>query len=61
MMPGMDTLRQVWELLHKGSGYAAVVLAIATIFTGLKAIEPQASLAIVGLYALWVALTIVRY
>jgi hypothetical protein len=29
--------RRAWELLHKGSGYAAVLLACAAIFTGLSA------------------------
>ncbi len=56
----MNTARvQVWEVVHKGGGYAAVILAIAAMFTGFHAFEEDAGGARVGvargLFAAWVA------
>jgi hypothetical protein len=51
----------VWEIVHKSCGYGAVILAIPTIFTGLKAIDPPASMAVQGLYAAWVAITLLTF
>jgi LSD1 subclass zinc finger protein len=30
---------QVWEVVHKGGGYAAVIIAVATLFTAFNALE----------------------
>jgi hypothetical protein len=33
-------LLQLWELCHRGSGYGALVLAVAAIYTGIKKLSP---------------------
>ena len=47
---------QVWELVHKGSGYSALVIAIATIYTGLRRLVPTVQSYTIALYFAWVAL-----
>jgi hypothetical protein len=48
---------QVWEVVHKGAGYAAVILAVAAFFTGFSALaDDGAHVAVArGLFAAWVA------
>jgi len=41
-----STARLLWEVLHKGSGYCALLLAVATIFLGLKQIGASLDLSI---------------
>jgi hypothetical protein len=43
--------RQAWEVLHKSFGYGSVVIAVAVIFTGLDAIQPEASSVVKALYS----------
>jgi hypothetical protein len=52
---------QVWELVHKGSGYSAIIIAMATMFKGFDVIEPVASSVVVILYAIWVGIIIVSF
>jgi hypothetical protein len=49
---------QAWEYFHKGLGYSAVIIAFATIYTGLQTVAPDASDAVKGLYAAWIAITL---
>ena len=49
---------QVWELVHKGSGYSALVIAIATIYTGLRRLVPTVQSYTIALYFAWVALCV---
>jgi hypothetical protein len=48
----------VWEVVHKGSGYAAVILSVAAMFEGLEVIEPTASSTVVDLYTAWFSITV---
>lgn len=57
-----STRRRVWEFVHKGIGYLAVLLSIPVVLLGLHEVEPDASDVVVGLYValsvLWVLLWI---
>ena len=48
----------MWELVHKGSGYSALVIAIATIYTGLRRLVPTVQSYTIALYFAWVALCV---
>ena len=48
----------MWEVVHKGSGYAAVILSVAAMFEGLEVIEPTASSTVVNLYTAWFSITV---
>jgi hypothetical protein len=52
---------QVWEVIHKGAGYGALLLAVAAILTGLAKLAPKPSQAVVGLYIAWAVLTAVLF
>jgi hypothetical protein len=41
---------QAWEAIHKGTGYASIVVGVAAIATGLTVIQPKAGVVVVGLY-----------
>ena len=52
---------QVWEVIHKGSGYAAIIVSIAAIFTGMQTISPAAPDAALVVYGLIVALAFTTF
>ncbi len=48
-------------MVHKGSGYAAVILSVAAMFEGLEVIEPTASSTVVDLYTAWFSITVLCF
>ena len=52
---------QVWEVIHQGSGYAAVIVSIAAIFPGMQTISPAAPDAALVVYGLIVALAVTTF
>jgi hypothetical protein len=51
--------RFLWELVHKGSGYVAALLAVAAIFTGLAFMDAHVGLFVA--YAVLVVLTVAAF
>lgn len=47
--------RVVWEVVHKGVGYATIIIGVAAIITGLDAIQPAAATITLILYSDYVA------